>query len=93
MTYTWDIENIMAVAARLEAEKANIDRQRRELEKYRSKTAGVFQGEAGTQFAENLDTDISNMHLVSEMIDGQVCRLRNIARSIMASVNRFCGQK
>lgn len=81
MTYKWDTEDILTAAGRLEQQKEDLDKQRESLEKYKGYAAGGFQGDAGTQFQENLETDIRNMKLVADMLAQQAERLRSAANN------------
>lgn len=77
--YTWDRENISAIASRLEAEMRNLDEQKKNLVKYKAQAAEAYQGDTAQQFQANLEADISNMGTVMEMVRQQSQKLRNIA--------------
>lgn len=79
--YSWDRETINGIARRLEAERDNLETQRKKLMQNKEQAAGVYQGEAATEFQAALEADLANIDLVREMIRQQANKLRRIAET------------
>lgn len=80
MRCEWNVENITALARRMDQEKERVNSQIQELEKCKSALATALQGDAGIALQEAVSADVQRMRELSSMIDVQAKKLRSVGK-------------